>query len=691
MINYAPKVDKSKDWIRAPFDLYHTLAEDGSITVRSDRDIFPIESLDGGSDTVTAIQLFEDYGPVDSSLFLEAHGFVPKENPNNCATISGSLFLRRNAAAGRHDVNAELLLRGLKSLHLIHPGIKQFETLDDVCVKANMEMIDDGTDIGRRPASDSIAMASLLLGNTDNPTWDRMENEFGQSFTSLRDRCIAAIHSNDTERMEIRCARYDGADIIVKYALRKAAMRALVTLEEKNLNEGGDLLQLLEQAETEGRHQLALALRFREEERKILRQVAAMGDQEIDRRFESGTEHKEMPETNLDKKLDLEKKLLYFKDFVETTLDLPVNKIEPKLVEDGMRIGAFATEDIALDEAYISLSRNSVIDVESALAGIENETSAFATLLKKYTHLKTSNNDEFDALLVHILHERFVIREKSRWFPYLCLLPTIDELVDSHPLFFEEKDIDRYLAGSDVRRFILKYQQHALEKHEALSSDIEANLALGSDVVLDKTKVYWAMAILDSRSIWWNGKRHLVPLLDLINADNTGRAHETRIEEEGLIVTRASRHIKRGEQVFENYGQPNHLLFSYHGFLLKENSNDCALLDGLAIRRNDPGAKSAGRHSLAPTFCIRDAASIDELARFLKVKHGLLPNDDVSPYLIGVLEERIARLNESVEEKDIDDGSISPTLGFMRQMAKNDLHHFQYALDNHVLSVSIEE
>ena len=84
-------------------------------------------------------------------------------------------------------------------------------------------------------------------------------------------------------------------------------------------------------------------------------------------------------------------------------------------------------------------------------------------------------------------------------------------------------------------------------------------------------------------------------------------------------------------------------------------------------------------------------SSLDELARFLKVKHGLLPNDDVSPYLIGVLEERIARLNESVEEKDIDDGSISPTLGFMRQMVKNDLHHFQYALDNHVLSVSIEE
>ena len=33
------------------------------------------------------------------------------------------------------------------------------------------------------------------------------------------------------------------------------------------------------------------------------------------------------------------------------------------------------------------------------------------------------------------------------------------------------------------------------------------------------------------------------------------------------------------EQVFENYGQPNHIYFMYHGFSLEGNSHDCVLVD----------------------------------------------------------------------------------------------------------------
>ena len=30
-----------------------------------------------------------------------------------------------------------------------------------------------------------------------------------------------------------------------------------------------------------------------------------------------------------------------------------------------------------------------------------------------------------------------------------------------------------------------------------------------------------------------------------------------------------------GQQVFENYGQPNHIYFLYHGFSIQGNSHDC--------------------------------------------------------------------------------------------------------------------
>jgi hypothetical protein len=34
-----------------------------------------------------------------------------------------------------------------------------------------------------------------------------------------------------------------------------------------------------------------------------------------------------------------------------------------------------------------------------------------------------------------------------------------------------------------------------------------------------------------------------------------------------------------GEQLFENYGQPNNIYFLYHGFSLVENSHDCVQHD----------------------------------------------------------------------------------------------------------------
>ncbi len=59
--------------------------------------------------------------------------------------------------------------------------------------------------------------------------------------------------------------------------------------------------------------------------------------------------------------------LSLFTVFVES-LGLPVNKIEPKLVGNRMRVGAFATEDLDVDNVYIALHTNSVIDVNTALA-----------------------------------------------------------------------------------------------------------------------------------------------------------------------------------------------------------------------------------------------------------------------------------------------------------------------------------
>ena len=94
----------------------------------------------------------------------------------------------------------------------------------------------------------------------------------------------------------------------------------------------------------------------------------------------------------------------------------------------------------------------------------------------------------------------------------------------------------------------------------------------------------WAAQTLDSRSIWWDGQRFLAPMLDLVNAANSDEVphgasvHKTNAEA-GVATTRAAWAFQTGEQVLEDYGQPNHVLFLYHGFSLAVNKHDCARLE----------------------------------------------------------------------------------------------------------------
>jgi hypothetical protein len=656
--------------IRTPFDLYHTIGADDSITVRSDRNVMLHQSLHDEANnedmtTTATIQIFEDYGPVDSSLFLEMHAFVPSNNPNHCAIIQGNHFLRRQVAPGRSDPNTTLLLRALKALHLTNPQLTQFVSLEDVCVRSNLSIVDDGNVIGRRPASDAIAITSLLLGES---------SEMFTNLELLKSKCIAAIESNDAERIELQCARYPGSRRVVQHALVNAAKRSVATSDKDVTMD--TLLSWLVEAEREhageggnnSNEKLTLALRFRIEERKILDSIANTTSLMIDDEFMKPTAIFESSDD------DLGAKISAFNMFIDS-LDLPVNKIRAQVVE-GMRLGTVATEDLESEEAYISLPPNAVIDAVTALDDAEISSPRLAALLKK---LDSKQSDGFDVLLVYLLHERFVRKDQSKWWPYLDLLPTVQDFSSYHPLFFEEDEINLYLGGSDVRKFILQSQRRASERHAALASLVDVHDVLGSDVILDKSIVYWATAILDTHSIWWNGRRHLCPLLDLANADTIGRPHETTVEE-SFAVTRASRPVKRGDQLFENYQQPNYVLFAFHGFVLENNPSDCALLMSI-------------NHNSSPTFCISGSNidSMEELAKFLRMKHGLATNklesdawlnEDVVPYLAQVLEERIARLGDVAESlAELEAESIPQRRRLMSRVTRSDLAHFQGALE----------
>jgi len=91
----------------------------------------------------------------------------------------------------------------------------------------------------------------------------------------------------------------------------------------------------------------------------------------------------------------------------------------------------------------------------------------------------------------------------------------------------------------------------------------------------------WASSVLDSRTIWINGrKRCFLPMLDMVNnQDHHTRVHRTGFDERKSVThTRAIWALKAGEQLFENYGSQNFHNLLFHGFILEHNSYDSAKL-----------------------------------------------------------------------------------------------------------------
>lgn len=625
---------------------------------------------------------------------------VTPGNPNNCGRISGTHFPNRHRTkketrsvrglSGDEIRTYALLFRAFKLKKLLpHKDAENFEVLNDICVRADGTLVGDGMVVGSRPISDSIAILLLIAGGE---VWGPSK----KAPEELREKCIAAVESEDEVRATLRCARYPGSGRIVSEAVRDAARLQLTgPLTDDALR------RRLNVARSRGKSQRAAALEFRLEDRRILAEVAKGENERRPKDETDPTSADSEEEEEEERTRTLPERVEKFNDFI-ASLDLPVNKIEARILEgrggdrfgDISMLGAFATEDIGQEEVYISLSPGSVIDATTAISEAEQSSPGLADLLKKLAF------GDYYTIVLYLLHERFVVGERSKWWPYLDIMPTVGEMRRYHPIFIPEEDLNTKLVGTDVRNFLIGYLTQASKRHEFLGQFIEAHEILGWDVLLDKSKVYWAFAIVDSRSIIYEGRRHLVPLLDLVNAGTEGRKRKTVVEDDS-VVTRASGAVTAGSEVLENYALPNYELFVFRGFILKNNPDDCALVDGMRINRDDPGAETAAEHltSRKPLFCIKDADSLNKIAHFLRVKHGLPLSDedefmdkDVKSMITQVLQKRALRMMDfaqfemaSALEMASTDGGLDSLNGHPAEMLllmilNDDLRHYTGAL-----------
>ena len=277
---------------------------------------------------------------------------------------------------------------------------------------------------------------------------------------------------------------------------------------------------------------------------------------------------------------ELDQKLLLFNEWFSSH-EPKVNKLKA-ISMPTYRIGTVATEDINFKDDYLAVPTNIIMDSASA----ESDMSGIGVLLKSlYDTFKQS--DDFHGLLFFLIYERFINMERSVYWPYLQLLPLSHEL--DIPLLWNTDDTNKRLKPSSTLQSILEYQSSVKKLYDKISS-LDAVKSFFPSEIFTYDNYRWATAILDSRSIWWSGKRHLVPMLDFINCiqgPKESTVHTTSLDDTGkYALTKAPWSFKQGEQLFENYGQPNHIYYTYHGFILPINSHDCVSFD-LSMTSNE--------------------------------------------------------------------------------------------------------
>eukprot|EP00742_Colponemidia_sp_Colp-10_P004263 GILJ01004548.1.p1 GENE.GILJ01004548.1~~GILJ01004548.1.p1 ORF type:complete len:447 (-),score=75.82 GILJ01004548.1:54-1394(-) len=310
-----------------------------------------------------------------------------------------------------------------------------------------------------------------------------------------------------------------------------------------------------------------------------------------------------------------------FNDWVAKS-NFPVNKLKVQVLP-GMRAGAIATEEIQDNELYLSVPFDTIMS-EQVLPRFKDLFAVTQELANQY------GADNFHVLLFLLLQEMH--NPKSFWKPYLDLLPRRVEV----PLYFSEDEL-QLLKGSTLLKEIQQEGAQLDKKFEFLQKRIfEKYPRVFLKDIYTKENYVWATAILNSRSIWINGRRHLIPLLDMINCmegPDPTRVHFTRRNDTANTAdTKASWRFQAGEQVFENYGQSNRNYFQYHGFVLSPNSHDCVDVPFTFLKDDDPHysikntlLRQIGINALSKGFCLNGRNIPSDLIGAMRIVHSKGP------------------------------------------------------------------
>lgn len=238
-----------------------------------------------------------------------------------------------------------------------------------------------------------------------------------------------------------------------------------------------------------------------------------------------------------------------------------------------------------------------------------------------------SGMNEYLAIALQLIHEKFQLKDKSKYKSYMDILPDINEV---NPTFtWSESDLI-YLKGSPVIAASISLQNKLKREYESLLTNIDTGFIYKYPHIFNET-IYtyenwiWSFTMLFSRAIRLRNIQDgeilaMVPYADLINhspysqsyidAQQTGDwLFKTGTEE---VVLYADRGYRRMEQIYISYGpKSNAELLLLYGFAVERNPYNSVDVT-VSIQGNSNKINKDGSISLS------DDPLADEKIAFLK-------------------------------------------------------------------------
>mmetsp|Transcript_17792 Transcript_17792/g.35916 ORF Transcript_17792/g.35916 Transcript_17792/m.35916 type:complete len:598 (+) Transcript_17792:191-1984(+) len=218
--------------------------------------------------------------------------------------------------------------------------------------------------------------------------------------------------------------------------------------------------------------------------------------------------------------------------------------------------------------------------------------------------------NEYLAIACQLIHEKYVLGEKSFYAPYMGVLPEVEEV---NPTFTWKDEDLAFLEGSPVVAATRSLQMKLRREYDALLGGEDGLIAKLPDRFPKEHFTFenweWAFTMLFSRAIRLRNLRvgerlAMVPYADLINHSAFSQAFIDARESgdwlfkngEEEVILYADRGYRQMEQIYISYGQKSNAeLLLLYGFALERNPyNSVDVTVSIAPRTAEVAAANEG-------------------------------------------------------------------------------------------------